>query len=107
MTNNAQSTQWLRDLTNEATEAAKKVNQTGDVTINITYAPVTNNDNRQVHIHNGRSHNPHRATAICHPNRHQLTGSYADRIHAMTRAEREALWDAQARGQHTLDNFIY
>jgi hypothetical protein len=105
--NNAQSTAWLENATKAINEATKEATPGATINVTINYAPVTNVDNRQVHVHNERTRAPRHSAAICHPNRHQLTGSYADRLASMTRAEQEAFWDEQARGVNMMDYFIY
>jgi hypothetical protein len=98
---NAQSTTWLQEATQAINEAVKDVKP--DTTVNVTiYAPVTNTniDNRSVTINNGRSPLPtiQQAQALCHPSRHQLTGSYSEKLANMSMTEIYEMWDREMNG---------
>ena len=71
---------WINDAMNEATSAAQAIQaqqqQPQPITINITYAPVVNIDNRSVTIINQARQRP--SLAQCHPSRMYLTGNMAE-----------------------------
>jgi hypothetical protein len=100
MSNNGESATWLQDAAQAINEATKEAKPGTTINVTLTYAPVTNIDNRQVNIYNGRS--TRRPQSLCHPSRPSLTGGYLEQLSRMTEAERNALWDSQRDS-----NFIY
>lgn len=76
MTSKNPGTEWLETAVNDAVRTAESLLPDQQINITITYAPVTNNDNRTVIINNDRSSLPRtnqHAQAPCSPSRQMLT----------------------------------